>query len=112
MTRKLSRREPTVESSYPDVCPKCGSAIGPRPFDDVRAHFERTHSKSIGTAYRADNATAQFDFAYVSPVHGTTERRWWIAAFSWPYGLVTIKVDEWIIRWHAGTAPAAEGVLG
>jgi hypothetical protein len=108
MTGKLSRTDDIFGSRFPDVCPKCGAAFEP---GFVRGHFEQAHSRSIGWAVRRANERQHFDFAYVAPMTGTSERRWWIVVFDWPYGLVAIKVDEWLIRW-AGADPAPEGVFG
>lgn len=112
MTVKLTRGAGTVDSKFPDVCPKCGAAFGPRTtlLAIVRQHFERAHPKAIGTAHHKDGPEL-FDFGYVAPVTGTTMRRWWIVAFSWPYALVSITTDEWKIEWRVGTGPT-EGVNG
>lgn len=112
MTGKLSREFARVDSKFPDACPKCGAALGAREtlLREVRLHFDRAHPRAIGTA-RHRQGPELFDFGYVAPVAGLTERRWWIVAFSWPYALVTITVDEWSISWQSGTVPE-EGVNG
>lgn len=103
---------PTDVDAFPNVCPKCGAALGLRRtlVDAVRTHFERAHPRSIGTAAHRDGPPL-FDFGFVGPVAGVAVRRWHVIAFAWPYGLVTIKPDDWTIVWETGTVPE-EGALG
>lgn len=109
MTGKLSRRHDIVEGKFPDVCPKCGGGVG--SFRAVETHFRRSHQQSIGMAFSVDDAAANFEFAFIGPVAGVTRRRWYVVVFAWPFGIVTIIPDEWVIRWKAGTGPAQEGVI-